>query len=164
MRLLIALVGLVMIVACRERDDPGPLEFSKQIFALGKKIDDAFNNNDAAALAPLYAEGAVLVAREGLFDARKAIAKYWVDLFQKVRFSNHLLELENPSFQVIGNSVRNTVLATWRVNQTAEGLNLDNGYWSCAFVREGDALRILLQAITAAPTATPSLSTTPSDQ
>jgi hypothetical protein len=94
MRLLVALVGLVIISACREtKTPPGPLEFSLQIVALGKKIDDAFDSNDAAALAPFYAEDAFLVAQEGLFDGRKAIAKYWADLFQKIRFRNHLLGL-----------------------------------------------------------------------
>jgi hypothetical protein len=49
-RLLLALVGLVMGVACQQTKTPlGPLEFSVQIVALGKKIDDAFNNGDAAA-------------------------------------------------------------------------------------------------------------------
>jgi ketosteroid isomerase-like protein len=162
MRFLVALVGLV-IFACREtKTPPGPLEFSLQIVALGKKIDDAFNSNDAAALAPFYAEDAVLVAREGLFDGRNAIAKYWVNVFQKIRFSNHLLSLEPFTVHVIDSG--NKVIATLRFSQTAEGLSLDSGYWSCVFVREGDTLRILSQAITAASTGTPSQTTTPSNQ
>jgi ketosteroid isomerase-like protein len=162
MRFLVALVGLV-IFACREtKTPPGPLEFSLQIVALGKKIDDAFNSNDAAALAPFYAEDAALVAREGLFDGRNAIAKYWVNVFQKIRFSNHLLSLEPFTVHVIDSG--NKVIATLRFSQTAEGLSLDSGYWSCVFVREGDTLRILSQAITAASTGTPSQTTTPSNQ
>jgi uncharacterized protein (TIGR02246 family) len=157
-------MGMAMIVACQKaKPPPGPLEFSKDIVTLGWKIDDAFKNNDAAALAPFYAEDAVLVTREGLFKGRTAIAKYWVDLFEKVSFSNHLLGLNTFSVHVIGNS-GDAALATLSFSQIAEGLDLGNGYWSCVFVYEGDALRILSQAITATPSGTQSPAPTPSNQ
>ena len=153
-----------MIVACQKNEDPpGPLEFSKDIVTLGWKIDNAFKNNDAAALAPFYAEDAVLITREGMFKGRTAIAKYWVDLFGKVSFSNHLLDLDTFSVHVIGNS-GDAALATLRFSQTAEGLDLGNGYWSCVFVYEGDVLKILSQAITATPTGTPSPTTSPGNR
>jgi uncharacterized protein (TIGR02246 family) len=55
-----------------------------------KKIDEAYKNNDAAALAAFYAEDAVLVTDTGLIYGRDAIEKMYADLFKQVHFSNHL--------------------------------------------------------------------------
>jgi len=44
------------------------------------------------------------VAPEGPVHGREAIAKFWVDVFQKVRFNNHLLTLDQYSPHMIGTS------------------------------------------------------------
>src|SRR5262249_19841924 len=63
-RSVVALVGLAISFALptfgqqKEMVDPQIVE---QLIALGKKFDDAFNNNDAAAVAALFTKDAVLV-------------------------------------------------------------------------------------------------------
>ena len=56
----------------------------------------AFNNNDGAALAALYAEDAVLVNDSGPIYGREAIEKYYVDLFKQVHFSNQVAKPGSP--------------------------------------------------------------------
>jgi hypothetical protein len=46
------------------------------------KEDEAYNNN-AAALAPLFTEDAVLLAPDGMFFGRQAIEKRYADAFHR---------------------------------------------------------------------------------
>jgi uncharacterized protein (TIGR02246 family) len=46
-----------------------------------KKFDEAFNNNDPAALAALFTEDAVEVTDTGPIYGREAIEKYHADVF-----------------------------------------------------------------------------------
>src|SRR5262245_881483 len=93
-RLLGALVGLAISFAvptfAQAKETPDP-KLREALVAYDKKYDEAFNNNDAAAVAALYTDDAVQVAPEGLIYGRKAIEKHYADLFQKVHFSNHLI-------------------------------------------------------------------------
>jgi len=90
-RLLGALVGLALSFAlstfAQQRDsvDPQTLE---QLKAFGKKWKEAYENNDAAAVAALFTEDAVLVINTGPIYGREAIEKFYADLFQKWRVSN----------------------------------------------------------------------------
>ena len=45
--------------------------------------DEAFNKNDATAVAALFTEDAVLVAPDGIFYGRQAIEKRYADTFQQ---------------------------------------------------------------------------------
>jgi uncharacterized protein (TIGR02246 family) len=91
MRLLIALAGLaigfVLPAFAQQKDTVDP-QISEQLSALGKKTDEAFNNGDAAALATLYTEDAVLVNDTGPIYGRESIEKHWADVFKQVHLSN----------------------------------------------------------------------------
>jgi uncharacterized protein (TIGR02246 family) len=65
--------------------------------ALAKKYDEADNNNDAAALAALFTEDAVIVPETGPVNGREAIEKWYADLFQKVHDSNHVVTVDQDS-------------------------------------------------------------------
>src|SRR6516225_5507588 len=103
-RLLGALVGLAFSFALptfaqqKETVDPKIIE---QLNALGKKFDDAFNNNDAAALAALFTKDAVLVTNTGPVYGPDAIEKMYADLFKQVHFSNHIAKPDQYSPHVI---------------------------------------------------------------
>jgi hypothetical protein len=67
-RSLLALVGLAISFAlpivAQETTRPDP-QLRQQLEAFAKKEDEAFNNNDAAAVAALFVDGAVMVTNRG---------------------------------------------------------------------------------------------------
>ena len=75
---------------------------AEQLTALSKKTDEANNTGDAAALAALYTEDAVLLTNTGPIYGREAIAKHYADLFQNVHFSKHFDKLDQSSPHIIG--------------------------------------------------------------
>ena len=107
LRLLAAAAGLAsgmaVVAFAQETGLPDP-ELRQQILAFVQRFDPAFNNNDPTALASFYTDDAVLVVPEGLMYGREAIARYWRDLFGKVRFSDHLSTLDKYSPHMIGTS------------------------------------------------------------
>jgi len=90
-RSVVALIGLVISIALpalAETNTPDPQQ-REQLLALAKKFEDAWNNNDATALAALFTKDAVLVDDTGPISGRDAIEKHYKDLFQNVHFSNN---------------------------------------------------------------------------
>jgi uncharacterized protein (TIGR02246 family) len=74
-------------VVAQQTADPKTIE---QFDEFNKKFDEAFNNNDAAALAAFFTEDAVQVTPEGPIYGREAIEKRYADLFKHFHVSNHL--------------------------------------------------------------------------
>ncbi len=146
-RLLGALVGLAISFALptfAQQTNAPNAQLRQQMVALAKKFDDAYNNNDATALAALYAENAVEVTDQGPIYGREAIKKHFADVFQKVHFSNHLLTIDQDSPHSIGTS-GNEIWETgeWSCTITVQGQTGDpiqlKGYHSSIAVRENDA-------------------------
>ena len=54
-----------MPTAAKQKDTPDP-QLRKQFLDFVKKFDEAYNNNDAAALVALYTENGIEVLRETL--------------------------------------------------------------------------------------------------
>ena len=156
--LSLALVGLAISFALptlgQQTNTPDP-QLRQQILAFVEKFDPAFNNNDPAATAALYTDDAVLVVPEGLIYGRKAIKEYYADFFGKVHFSNHRGTLDQYSPHMIGTS-GNEMWAAGEWSQTIVGPNIGvKGYWSGIVVREGDAWKFRLHAITPPPPPSP---------
>ena len=76
-RLVVALVGLAIgftVPVLAQEKEPTPSEGDHQLVdEFNKKIDGAYNNNDAAALAVFYAKDAVLVTNTGPIYGREAL-------------------------------------------------------------------------------------------
>jgi len=143
-RLLGALVGLALSFAlstfAQQRDsvDPQTLE---QLKAFGKKWKEAYENNDAAAVAALFTEDAVLVINTGPIYGREAIEKFYADLFQKWRVSNLISHWDQYCPHFIGTAgdqlwSNGEAYLTFQ-GQSGEPVRLKN-YWSSITVREGD--------------------------
>jgi ketosteroid isomerase-like protein len=134
-----------------------------------KKEEEAFNNNDAAALAALYTEDAVEVTDSGTLYGREAIEKHYADLFQKEHFSNYLVKADQYSPHTIG-TWGNHVWASGDWSCTIKGQNFGpvelKGYWGAIEVREGDTLKTWMRTwnITPAPVATPPPTVGPSSK
>ena len=144
-RLLGALVGLAISFAlptfAQQTNAPDP-QLRQQIVALAKKFDDAYNSNDATALAALYTEDAVEVTDQGPIYGREAIEKHFADTFKKVHFSNHLLTIDQNSPHILG-TAGNELWETgvWSCTITVQGQSDPiqlKGYHSSIAFREGD--------------------------
>ena len=72
-RSLLALVGLALSFAlpafAQETNRPDP-QLRQQLETFAKKEDEAFNKNDAAAVAALFEEDAVMVTNRGPIRSR----------------------------------------------------------------------------------------------
>jgi ketosteroid isomerase-like protein len=137
--------------------DPQIIE---QLNAKYQKYDEAFNKNDAAAVASFFTEDAVLLTDQGPIYGREAIEKYQSDAFKQFRFINHVAKPDQYSPHTIGRE-GNELWSNGEWSLTLQGETGDpiplKGYWSEIYVREGDAWKVRLQTwnITPAqPTAT----------
>ena len=160
-RLLIALVGLAIsfaVPSIAQQKEPTPSEQDRRQFdALLKKFDEAWNNNDAAALAALYTEDAVIVTDTGPIYGRDAIKKHFADLFQKFHFSNHLAKADQYSPYIIGTDGNQAWSnGEWSVTlqgQSGSPIQL-KGYWSDVNVREGDTWKDRMETFNITPAKT----------
>ena len=169
-RLGIALVALAISLAlptfAQQTNTPDPL-LRQVADALSKKFDEAWNNNDAAGLAALFTEDAVLVTNRGPIYGRDAIERMYADLFEQVHFSNHIAKQDAP--HIIG-TVGNEMWGNGEWSATIKGKNWGpkdlKGYWGDVFVRQGDDWKILMDTsnTTPAQAATPSPTASPSNQ
>ena len=169
---LVALVGLVIsfaVPAFAQQTNTRDPQLREALVAYCKKEDEAWNNNDAVALAALYTEDAVEVTDTGPIYGRKALEKHWADVFQKVHFSNHLITPDQYSPHTI-DAAGHEVWATGEWSLTVKGENFGpveaKGHWGAIKVREGDSLKTLMDTwnVIPAAAATPSPTTTPSNQ
>ena len=96
----LAIVGLAISFAlptlAQQTNKPDP-ELREQLLTLAKKFEDAWNNNDATALAALYTDDAVLIEETGPVYGREAIEKHYKDVFQNVHFSNNHTTYNDPN-------------------------------------------------------------------
>ncbi len=160
-RLLGALVGLAISFAvpalAQQTYTPDP-QLREALVAYDKKYDEAFNNNDAAAVGALYTEDAVEVTDTGPIYGRKAIEKHWADVFQKWHFSNHLITPDQYSPHSIG-TAGNEMWATGEWSTTIQGQDGGpiqlKGYESAIKAREGDTWKTRMDTfnVTPAPAA-----------
>jgi hypothetical protein len=173
---VVALVGLAIGFAwptfAQQKDTVEP-KIIDLIAAHQKIYDEAMNNNDATALAAkMFTEDAVLVTDTGPVYGRAAIEKYWADLFKGVHFSNFSGDVGTKySAHLIATTTGGTEL--WRFGEWSDTIQgkgwgpiQSKGYWSAIEVLENGILKDKLQTwnITPAPAATPSPTTTPSNQ
>jgi ketosteroid isomerase-like protein len=125
-----------------------------------KKYDEAINNNDAAALAALFTEDAVLVTDTGPVYGRQAIEKWYAHAFQQWHYKSHVGKADQSSPHIIG-PTGNEIWSIGEWSETLQGKSGDpiqlKGYWSAITVREGDAwkYRMVTWNITSPP-VTPS--------
>jgi uncharacterized protein (TIGR02246 family) len=146
-RILLGLAGLALGFAlptfAQETNTPDP-QLRQQIVALLEKFTEAWNNNDAAALAALYTKDAVFCGGEGSGPhyGREAIEKHFAEGFKLFHFSNHIATPDQYSPHVIG-TAGNEVWALGEWSMTIQSKNGGNpmqikGNWGTFLVRDGD--------------------------
>jgi ketosteroid isomerase-like protein len=170
--LVVPLVGLAISFAlptyAQQKDLADP-ETTQKVFASFKAADEAFNNQDAAALAALFAKDAVLVNDSGPIYGREAIEKWYADVFKNVHFSNHILKHDQYSPHVIG-AAGYEVWINGEWTQSVQGKDWgpinQHGYWVSIYVLEDGVLkcRMVTWNVTPPPAAAPSPTASPSNQ
>jgi ketosteroid isomerase-like protein len=144
-RWLVALFGLAfsfaLPVVAQQTADPKTIE---QFDEFNKKFDEAFNNNDAAALAAFFTEDAVQVTPEGPIYGREAIEKQFADLFTQIHVSEHINKTDRPPHAIgtAGNEVWRNGEWSFTLQGKSGGPIQLKGYWSAINVREGDDWKI----------------------
>ena len=148
-------------------------QIAQQVDAIGIKNDEAFNKNDAAAVAALFTKDAVLVSPRGPVFGQEAIEKWHANLFQKWHVSNHITKTDQNSLHVDTAGNQAWWIGEWIdtiQGQSSAPIEL-KGYYTVVGIREGDAwkVRLLTYNVFTTPesfkqTATPSPTTTPSNQ
>jgi len=117
-------------------------------------LDEAYNKNDAAAVAAFFTEDALLVEPDGMFSGRQKIERRYADAFQRSPIISFNCSFERNYLNAIDNAV-------WGAGQWTSTFQSQNGsvfafgYWSAIFVREGDAWKIRVWTINQTPPPTP---------
>ena len=159
--LVVALTGLAISIALpalAETNAPDPQQ-REQLLALAKKFEDAWNSNDATALAALFTVDAVLIEASGPVYGREAIEKHYKDMFQSVHFSNNHTMYNDPSSNsphaigTDGNEMWEN--GEWSMTWQVKGSDPvhGKGYHASVAVLEGGALkkRLLINNVTPPP-------------
>src|SRR5271165_4786792 len=141
--LLLALAGLAISFAlptfAQQTVDP---KIEQQIRALAAKYDEAFNRNDAAAVAALYAQDGVnATPHAGTFHGRQAIEENYAKWdFQRWHARNFVKTIDRVV--AVGNEVR--AYGTWRrtYQETTSAPRDDEGHFVWVLVRDGDTWKI----------------------
>jgi uncharacterized protein (TIGR02246 family) len=142
-RLLLALVGLIISVAAsahaqeKGRVDP---QVREQIEALNVKYDEAFNQNEAEAVAALFTADAVETGPEEAASGQQEIEDRYKAFFES-HPNNHVTKLDQV--YAIGNRV--CAIAEWSMMQkihASQPMLVKEGYVVTINVREGNAWKI----------------------
>jgi ketosteroid isomerase-like protein len=173
--LVVALAGLAIgfaVPVLAQEKDSVDSKTADQLSALSKKPDEAFNSGDAAALAALYTEDAVLLTNTGPIYGREAIEKHYADVFQKGHYSKHLDKRDQTSPHIIGTTGNEAWSnGQWSLTYQVKGGDPaeHTGYWLEIYSLEGGTWKKRVDAwnvtpAPAAPAATPSPTATPSNK
>jgi ketosteroid isomerase-like protein len=153
-RLLLAFVGLAIGLAAptfAQQKDTIDSQIAEQVT---KKMDEGFNNGDAAAVGALFMEDAVFVTPQGPIFGREAIEKLFEGMFQQGHYSDHLNKDDQGSPHTIG-TAGNEVWRTGEWSSTLQGKSGGpiqlKGCWSAINVREGDTWKIRMLTFNVTP-------------
>jgi ketosteroid isomerase-like protein len=117
---LLALVGLEISFAVAQQPNTPDPQLREAFATLLKRMDDAFVNSDAAALAALYTDDAVHVTfNQPPIYGREAIQKHFEGDFKglKLHFRQYVSKPEEYSPHVIGTG-ENELWSTGEFDQT----------------------------------------------
>ena len=152
-RLLGPLTGLAISFAlstyAQQKDLADP-QTTQKILATFKAVDEAINNNDAAAYAALFTRDAVYVTESGPIIGRQAIQKHFTELYTWWHPKNHMTKVDGNAPHSIG-TAGNEVWATGEWSETGHGKNGEpitiKGYWGSIRVREGDDWKVRMAVV-----------------
>jgi ketosteroid isomerase-like protein len=138
----------------QQRDLLGVPKALDEFGELHQALDEAYNKNDAAAVAAFFTEDALLVEPDGMFSGRQNIERRYADTFQRSPIISFNCSFARRYLNAIDNAVWGA--GQWTSTfQSQTGSVFALGYWSAIFVREGDAWKIRVWTINQTPPPTP---------
>jgi uncharacterized protein (TIGR02246 family) len=135
--LLESVICLVGSTSAQQTIDP---KIEQQIRALAAKFDEAFNKNDAVAVASLYTENGVNAFHTTSYGRQK-IEKSYAHDFERWHPKNHILQITR--LDAVGQNVR--AIGRWsqtHVSDINRAPMYEEGYFTWIIVREGDTWKI----------------------
>src|SRR6516164_1662010 len=146
--LVVPLVGLAISFAlptyAQQKDLADP-QTTQKILALIEALNEAQNNNDAAAIAAFFTRDGVFVTLEGPIIGRQAIQKWFTDLYQWWHAKNSIHKVDGNVVHSIG-TTGNELWATGEWSETGQGKTGEpipiKGYWFFIFVHEADDWKV----------------------
>jgi uncharacterized protein (TIGR02246 family) len=147
-RILGAIIGLVIAFAlptyAQQKDLADP-QTTQKILALIEALNEAQNNNDAAAIAAFFTRDGVFVTLEGSIIGRQAIQKWFTDVYQWWHPKNSIHKVDGNVVHSIG-TTGNELWATGEWSETGQGKKGEpipiKGHWFFIFVREADDWKV----------------------
>jgi uncharacterized protein (TIGR02246 family) len=158
-RTVVILIGLASVFAlpnfaqqkdgvdppvAQERNLLGDPKALDEFGVLAAKENEAFNKNDASALAALFKEDGVLVGPDGMFFGRPLIEKRYADLFRQSPIITYYGQ--RSQLNAIDNAVW-SVGEWWSTLQRHTGPVFSHGYASAIYVRDGDVWKIRMLTV-----------------
>jgi ketosteroid isomerase-like protein len=138
-RLVVALVGLAINLAfpafAQEKETVDP-KLRQQIEASDAKFDEAFNKHDAAAIAALYMEDAVLLTPHEVFSGREAIEKYFKSVLEGSSYSDHISKLDQVHTAL---GIYPWAVGSWTVKSSSHNYT---GFRFVVYLPTGDECKI----------------------
>jgi uncharacterized protein (TIGR02246 family) len=123
---LLALAGLALsfaVQAFAQQQDTVDPKIAEQVRALAAKYDEAFNQNDAAAIATLITEDAVWMTPHGTLSGRQEVQNYYADYsFRRYHCNNLSTKCD-------------------QVNKFGDDVDAI-GTWSCTFQWSGETRHV----------------------
>jgi ketosteroid isomerase-like protein len=138
----------------QQRDLLGVAKALDEFGEINRGLDEAYDRNDAAAVAALFTEDALLVAPDGMFSGRQNIEKRYADTFQRSPIISFNCSWDRRHLNAIDNAVWSA--GPWfGTFQSQTGPIFALGYWSAIYVREGDAWKIRILTLNECPRPAP---------
>ena len=134
----------------RQHDLLGVPKALDEFGEINRGLDEACNRNDAAAVAALFTEDALLVAPDGMFSGRQNIEKRYADTFQRSPIVSFNCSWDRRYLNAIDKAVWSAGQWT-NTFQSQTGPVFALGYWSVIYVREGDAWKIRMLTLNECP-------------
>ena len=120
-------------------DLAGKPQALEQVGELNIQLNAALQEDDAAALAALFAEDGVCVISGGVLVGRPAITEGLENVFKRTLITSQIFQIDQ--LHSIGADAW-SVGQWWTTFQASKGALFLNGYWSAIFVHDGEAWKI----------------------
>ena len=165
MRLLLTLAGFAIsfvVPTFAQKKDTADPRIAQQLDLIGdpkaigefgdlhRELDEAYDKNDATAVAALFTEDGLFVTPDGMLSGRQEIAARHADMFQRSPITDFNCSRERRHLDAIDNAVWSA--GQWAsTSQSPTGPVFAWGCWTAIYVREGDAWKFRMLTLSEHP-------------